>query len=155
MKNTNMETNFDYQSVPSGYLYCFNNQCIKKEKCLRHLVAVNCATQRLSLSIINPNRIPADTSACPYFHGAEKVRMAWGFKPIFDQIPYRTAKAMRQQIIKHFGKTAYYRFYRQECPLMPEDQAYICRLFSQNGIQEEPEFERYTYQYNYNQKINS
>ena len=57
---------------------------------------------------------------------------------------------MRNQFIGYFGKTTYYRFYRQEQGLFPKAQAYIRQVFKQNGIAEEPKFERYSEEYNYN-----
>lgn len=66
-KQTTYENKFDYQSVPYGFAHCFHSQCIHKEECLHHLAAINCTSQYPTLSIINPNRIPADTTDCPYF----------------------------------------------------------------------------------------
>ncbi len=48
---------------------------------------------------------------------------------------------MRNQLVGHFGKTTYYRFYRQEQGLFPKAQAYIRQVFKQYGIAEEPKFE--------------
>ena len=62
-----MENKFDYQSVPYGFAHCFNSQCVHKEECLHHLAATNCTSQCPTLSIINPNCIPADTTNCPHF----------------------------------------------------------------------------------------
>ena len=115
-----MKNKFDYQSVPYGFAHCFHSQCIHKEECLHHLAAINCTSQYPTLSIITPNRIPADTTDCPYFRKA------------------------------HFGKTTYYRFYRQEQGLFPKAQAYIRQVFKQYGIAEEPKFERYSEEYSYN-----
>ena len=67
-----MKNKFDYQSVPYGFAHCFHSQCIHKEECLHHLAAINCTSQYPTLSIINPNRIPADTTDCPYFRKAQK-----------------------------------------------------------------------------------
>ncbi len=142
-----MENNLDYQTVPTQYAHCFNSQCVISEKCLRHLVAKSNTSQYPTLQIINPNCIPEDTACCKYFQPIRKERLAWGFKKIFDNVPHKYATAMRQQIISHFGKTAYYRFYRHKYPLMPEDQAYICQVFKQNGIMEEPKFDKYTDEY--------
>lgn len=73
-----MENKFDYQSVPYGFAHCFNSQCVHKEECLHHLAATNCTSQCPTLSIINPNCIPADTTNCPHFRKALKCRVAWG-----------------------------------------------------------------------------
>ena len=41
----------------------------------------------------------------------------------------------------------YYRFYRKEKYLSPEQQEYIRRIFRQKGITEEPAFDSYTEEY--------
>ena len=126
-----MENKFDYQSVPYGFAHCFNSQCVHKEECLHHLAATNCTSQCPTLSIINPNCIPADTTNCPHFRKALKCRVAWGIRHLLDNVPHKCAAPMRNQLVGHFGKTTYYRFYRQEQGLFPKAQAYIVR-FSNN-----------------------
>lgn len=141
-----MTNNFDYQSVPYGYAHCFNGRCPQSGSCLRHFVAENCTSQYPTLSIINPNCIPAD-APCPYFKEVRTYRMAWGIKHLLDKVPYEAADEMRRQLIAHFGKNTYYRFYRLERPLRPEDQEFVCRLFQRKGIAEAPRFERYSEEY--------
>lgn len=144
-----MENKFDYQTVPYGFTHCFHSHCARKEECLHHLAAAHCTSQYPTLSIINPNYIPADTTDCPYFRSARKQRVAWGIRHLLDNVPHKCAAPMRNQLIGHFGKTAYYRFYRQEQALFPKAQAYIRQVFKQNGIAEEPKFERYSEEYSY------
>ena len=132
-----MENKFDYQSVPYGFAHCFNSQCVHKEECLHHLAATNCTSQCPTLSIINPNCIPADTTNCPHFRKALKCRVAWGIRHLLDNVPHKCAAPMRNQLVGHFGKTTYYRFYRQEQGLFPKAQAYIRQVFKQYGIAEE------------------
>ena len=81
-----MENKFDYQSVPYGFAHCFNSQCVHKEECLHHLAATNCTSQCPTLSIINPNCIPADTTNCPHFRKALKCRVAWGIRHLLDNV---------------------------------------------------------------------
>ena len=62
----------------------------------------------------------------------------WGLKQLLNRIPYEDAVSIRIQLVGHYGKTGYYRFYRGERGLMPKDQAYIRQLFRNKGIKEEP-----------------
>lgn len=142
-----MDNKLDYQLVPLYYAHCFNAQCVKSNQCLRYMAATSCTSQAPFLSIVNPYRIPADTSMCPFFQSSQKERHAWGVKHIFDNLPHKKAQIMRKQIIAHFGKNAYYRFYREENMLSPQDQVFIQKVFTQHGIKEEPNFDRYTYEY--------
>lgn len=144
-----MEDKFDYQSVPVGYAHCFNGQCSRGEQCMRHLVAKNCTTQHATIPIINPLCIPAETSMCAYFKPIEKIRVAWGVAKLFDELPSKVAKGMKSEILAHFGRNTYYRLYRQERGLTPEDQEYIRQVFRRNKIENKLTFERYSDRYNF------
>lgn len=104
-------------------------------------------TDYLYISIVNPARYPADGNQCECFKTAVKVHVAWGLKRLLDRIPYEDAVSIRMQLVGHYGKTGYYRFYRGERGLMPKDQAYIKQIFRNKGIKEEPTYQRYTEEY--------
>ncbi len=142
-----MENKFDYQSVPYGFAHCFNSQCVHKEECLHHLAATNCTSQCPTLSIINPNCIPADTTNCPHFRKALKYRVAWGIRHLLDNVPHKCAAPMRNQLVEHFGKTH---------PLSPRQNKacskappYI-RQVSDNRIAQKPKFRNNSEEYSYN-----
>lgn len=134
-------------SAPYTFARCFNAQCSKAEKCLRRMAALYDTNSYPFISIVNPDCLPADTCNCPHFRDAEKIHVAWGLKNLFDRIPYVDAISLRSQLLGHYGKTTYYRFYRGEHYLSPNEQNYIRRLFRQKGITDEPAFERYTDEY--------
>lgn len=136
-------------SVPSHYPYCFHNHCVRSSQCMRYLAGENINTDDFTIRIINPTRIPADTSECPYFQVIRKDRMAWGVKNLLNKVPYKDGVSMRKQLVNYFGKTVYYRIYRLERPLTPKEQEYIRELFRQHGIAQEPEYERITEEYYY------
>ena len=116
-----MEQKTNTLSVPYSYARCYNEQCRQAENCLRRMAALY------------------DTADYPF--------MAWGVKGLLDKIPYEDAVSIKQQLIGHFGKTKYYRFYREERYLTPKEQAYIRQVFCNKGITEEPPFTRYTDEY--------
>lgn len=142
-----MKEEFNNKSVPYHFAHCFNNQCSKAENCLRNLAARNTTEEYPFVNIVNPVCIPADTSHCTYFQSNQKMRVAWGITHLLDNVPCKSVHELKDQMISHFGRGKYYRFYRKECYLTPEDQAYICRLFRQKGIQEELSFESYSEEY--------
>lgn len=142
-----MEDQFNYQSVPFGYSHCFNNQCPRGEKCLRHLAAVHSTDQYPSMYVVNPNRIPNDTATCPFYQSIQKIHVAWGIRSLLDNVPHKDAPSLKDHMISHFGRGMYYRFYRNERFLDPEQQEFVRRLFRQKGIKEEPVFESYSYEF--------
>ena len=142
-----MEEELNYQLVPYNFPHCFKTQCPKGEKCLHHLVAVHSTDQYSTLSVVNPNCIPADTNSCPFFRSIQKMRVAWGVSHLLDDVAHKDAIALKSSMISHFGRGLYYRFYRKERFLNPEAQEFIRRLFRQKGLTEEPVFDTYTYEY--------
>lgn len=142
-----MEDEFNYQAVPYGYTHCFNDHCPKGEKCLHRLVAVHSTNQYPTLSVVNPNCIPEDANACPFYKDIQKVRVAWGVKLLLNDVPYKDAASIKAHLLRYFGRSLYYRFYRKEYSINPEQQDFIRRLFRQKGVTKEPEFEYYTEEY--------
>ncbi|MEY8708821.1 DUF6078 family protein [Bacteroides faecichinchillae] len=139
-----MEDEFNYQAVPYGYTHCFNTHCPKGEKCLHHLVAMHSTNQYLTLSVVNPNCIPEDANSCPSFHPIRKIRVAWGIKHLLDNVPHKDADSLKRMMLNYFGRGVYYRFYRKEKFIAPEQQEYIQRIFRQKGITDQPIFDSYT-----------
>ena len=144
-----MMEDFNYQLVPQLYSHCFHATCEKRAQCLRHWAAEKCASKEDTLTIINPYSIPEDTTSCPFFRSIQKKRMPWGVKNILNKVPYPIAKSIRHKIIAYYGRSSYYRVFRHERPVLPKEEAYITSIFQQNGIMEEPEFDKYTYEYDF------
>ena len=133
--------------APANYSRCFNTQCTKADNCLHRLAALHDTPEYSSIRIINPLCIPTDSSQCTYFQSAQKIRVAWGINHLLDEVPYKTLQPLKSQLIAHFGRGKYYRFYREECYLSPEDQNYVRQTFRQYGIPGEPAFNSYSEEY--------
>lgn len=135
--------------APASYPRCFPNQCPKADTCLHRLAALHDTPEYTSIRIINPLCIPKDDSQCPYYQSTQKIHVAWGIRHLLDEVPYRSLQSLKSQLIAHFGRGKYYRFYREECYLSPEDQNYIRNAFRQHNITGEPIFDSYSDEYNW------
>lgn len=142
-----MKNDFDYSLVSYGFPHCFNDQCRQADSCLRHLAAKQSKSGSQYINVLNPAYYPSDGKKCPAFLTSTKVKIAWGITHLLDDVPHRIASQMRRMMISHFTKSLYYRYYRKERGVSPEDQLYIRTLFKQNGIQMEPVFDYYTEEY--------
>lgn len=142
-----MENNFNYDSAPGSYAHCFNHQCVRSNKCMRHLVALHCDSRRSTICTVNSAWIPEDTSNCTLFKPIRKIRLAWGIRDLLKNTPYQDAKTLKAQMLNYFGRTHYYRLFRKEHGLTPEQQNFVRQLFRNKGIKEEPAFESYTEDY--------
>ena len=129
-----MKTDFDYQAVPQGFIHCFKNDCSRSDTCLRRLAARHCTADKPLITILSPAAVPADSSQCSYFLPIQKIRVAWGVRNLFDDVPLSLAADMRHQIVS----------YRKERFITPEGQRYIRHIFTQNGITDALQFESYS-----------
>lgn len=144
-----MKDEFNYKSVPFNFAHCFQSQCLKAAHCLRNIAAQHVTNDSPFISIVNPACIPTDAEACSFFQSSQKIQVAWGIAHLLDHVPHKEATGLKSLLIGHFGRSKYYRLYRKENPLTPEDQAYIQRLFRQRGIQEALSFDSYSKEYNW------
>lgn len=135
--------------VPEFFARCLNEKCTQADSCLRRLALSQTTPETRIFSIINPESIPQDTTKCTSFISSRKLRMAWGMKHLLDNVPYKTAYSIRNNLIGYYGKSHYYCCFRGERYITPTEQAYIRKLFLQYGIKEEPVYDDYTEEYNW------
>ena len=89
-----MENNSDLNNQAAQYTLCFNTRCPKAENCLRHSMTQYTTAQNIRLSVINPLCYPAAGKECPHFRSNKKIRVAWGFKKLYDDMPERISRAI-------------------------------------------------------------
>lgn len=142
-----MKDEHDRMTVPEHFARCFNSECPQAANCLRRIAAQHDTNNTRYITILNPERYPADGNQCESFKNATKVHVAWGLKRLLDRIPYEDAVSIRMQLVGHYGKNDYYRFYRGEKGLMPKDQNLIKQIFRNKCIKDEPNYQRYTDEY--------
>lgn len=142
-----MNENFIYNCPDKIFVHCFHPQCPRADECLRHLSAQHIPADIKRVVALNPNNVSPDDAGCPMFLPSEKVRIAWGTRGMFDDLPLKAAKAIRKTLILHFGKTRFFRLQRKESCLTPAEQDYIRRVFLRHGVTSEPVYEFYTEEY--------
>lgn len=146
-----MNTTFDYTKVPCDFVHCLNGQCPRAKECLRHLTAQHIPNDRTTINIVTPAHASAQGKECSFFLSTKTQKYAQGLKHIYNQLPYGKAIVIKQQIIGHFGKTMYYRLWREERLITPAQQKYIVRVFQSKGIEEAPMFDKFIEQYAFSQ----
>lgn len=133
---------------PANYGHCMNHGCPRSATCLRYIMGKSLHCQQPFVSCLHPAHYPEGVQ-CQYYRSSAKVRVAWGVRYLWDEIPLRRAQSMKAELIKYFGRPLYYSFYRKEVPLFPQDQEAIRQLFAANGITSEPAFESYSDEYDW------
>lgn len=148
-KQTTYGNKFDYQSVPYGFAHCFNSQCVHKEECLHHLAATNCTSQCPTLSIINPNCIPADTTNCPH-SGSPEVPGCMGHPAPAGQRTPQMCSPDEEPACRTLWQDHLLSLLPPGTRLVSKGTSIYPSGFKQYGIAEEPKFERYSEEYSYN-----
>ncbi|MBR8704997.1 DUF6078 family protein [Bacteroides pyogenes] len=139
-----MEQNMTSLQLPHDFGFCMTGDCERSNRCLRHQAWLLTDGQKPFLSVLNPRHIAsAYGNACNYFIPYEKQRFAKGMRHIYDNLPTKQAEQIKNGMLRRFGKTRYYRFYRGDQFISPEEQRYIKELFEACGIAEEPCYESY------------
>lgn len=128
----------------SSFLLCLNDNCPRAKECLHNSAYKDFGNSQKTINIINPNLYIELNAECSYFKTNQNVKIAWGLRTLLDSLSYDIAKSMRRRLIQKFGQTKYYRFYREELPILPEDQKTIKQIFLDEGIESDPQFNRFT-----------
>lgn len=133
-----------------NYACCMHEDCPKAQNCLRYTVYGELAADCSVVHLVNPRWDAAAGEACSYFVIAQKQTVAWGIKNLYDTVPHAAAERIKAALLQKFGRTKYYRFYREEEPLSPGEQKIIKKIFVQYGIESDPVFTRYDKEYIWN-----
>lgn len=138
----------DYDKVPSRYMHCFNHGCPQCSSCLHYLAGQAADENHTILLTLNP-ACYVNGGGCPHYRSNKKIRVAWGVQFLWDEIPHKKAIEMKAELIRTFGRTLYYRYFRNEIGILPAKQQVIRNLFMKNGIYENPHYEKYTEEYDW------
>ena len=144
-----MESDFDYGTVPYGFIHCLNESCKDAKHCLRHQVTHYLPSNCSHISIVSPAYIAATNGKCPYFMSDQKAMFALGITHLLDQMPHKDAVNVKRLIIEKLNRSTYYRCWRKERLISPTEQTYIREIFLSKGIKEEPLYDEYIEQYDW------
>ena len=136
-----MEKAFNYQDLPYDFAHCLNSGCVRADQCLRRKMALLLPNERETVMIVNHQRFSPTGEDCSFFKKDEKRVFAKGFSTMLNLLPQEKAIQIRKLLTAHFGKSLYYRFYRKECLISPEQQAFFKQAFLSQNIQEPPVFD--------------
>lgn len=143
MKNNYL---FNMSDVPYGWPMCFNNECAKKNECLRYCVGEKALDLEPAAHETGICVTPAAyrDGECRKFFSIKTERVAWGFSHIYDKvlkIHYSEIIAEIKQYVH--GGTNYYRYANGQKKLNEHQQQWIADLFSKYGYTDPVEFDHY------------
>lgn len=137
-----MSKPIDYEQIPSDFMHCLNERCLKAGHCMRQWAARMLPAERLHVNILNPRQYEADGGeACPHFFSDVPQLYGKGFERMLDEIPRRKSTAIKSQMLSYFGRSVYYRSLHGERLVKPAEQVDIRRIFHHNDVQDEPRYD--------------
>ena len=143
-----MNENFDYQAVPKNYTHCLNAQCPQSAHCLRFEVARHAGQATASFLVVNPAHV-ANAGECRFFRPVHFVRFAKGITRLLNNLPHTQHVKIKRILLNHFNKNVFYLILNKQRLIRPEEQEFIRQLFVQEEIAEEPVFDEYIEQYDW------
>lgn len=141
-----MKPEFNYQLIPHGFAHCLNKECKRGNECLRYQASLHIPTEVRTFTVVN-SLFVATAEECPYFKADTPVLFAKGMTHLLARIPHNDAIEIKREMLKTFGRTLYYRFWRKEHLFNPKQQEYICQLFQERGLTDPPVFDEFIEQY--------
>ena len=131
-----------WEEVPEGWALCFNQACAMRERCLRWQAGL-LAPENLTVGRCVTPRALKD-GQCQCFATMEKVRIAYGFSTVYDEVRKSDYTPMRKELTFMLsGKRYYYEYMRGERPLSPAQQESIREFFAKWGYADSVKFDRY------------
>ena len=135
-----MTENIDFRQVPRGWALCYVSECPRKSECLRYQACLQAPLIRYLGKCVMPNVLKQEE--CPMFRPVQKVRVAVGFRHIFDRVLAKDVAQMRAELKDFFGsRTTCYRYQIGRQPLNPRQQQWIKDLFRRHGYNDDIAFD--------------
>lgn len=121
---------------------CPMKACKKSGECVRYANFLKARAEKDEYSTINPERVSHGDNGCEHWLVERKVRMAYGFKKLYDSMP--VSKATYFWTGAGFGsESTYYRYKKGRYGLDPQQQAILLEKFRRHGADVSVGFDRY------------
>lgn len=140
-------SDFTYEMLPPSWLFCFLDGCPKAEQCIRHLSSTVIPDDKTVGFAVLPTALrplQGDRGTCTHFKQIRKIRAAYGFKTLFEDVKRKDDTPLRDQLKAYLGSHgSYYRYNNGTKLLTPEQQDRILSIFRRWGYTENLQFDHY------------
>lgn len=142
-----METQkLEWEIVPIGWAVCFNEECTRRDDCLRFQAGRLAPSDLCSARCVLPSAWKG--AECKMFSPMKMEMYAWGFAGIYDKVLKKDFTPMRKQLTMSLqNKGYYYRYMHGKLPLSPRQQQIIQDLFEAFGYDRYVKFDKMEMRY--------
>lgn len=135
-------SDFTYEMLPPSWLFCFLGGCPKAAQCVRHLSSTVIPNDKTVGFAVLPTALKGN--GCKHFKQIRKIRAAYGFKTLFEDVKRKDDTPLRDQLKAFLGSHgSYYRYHNGTKLLTPEQQDRILAIFRRWGYTENLRFDHY------------
>ena len=131
------------------YLACYNGGCRRRKHCLHWLVGPHVPEDVRVHSCVNVMNAEVRSGHCPFYKSDTPVMMMRGFTHLYDDMPRRTATAIREELDGYYNHTTYYRYRNGILPVKPEMQKHIEAVCRKHGWKEAPVYDKSQEEYDW------
>lgn len=143
----NDKVNFS-KEAPEYFALCFQTNCVAADHCLRSLAARDLGKEPMIIRTVNPHLVnPKGGNTCRFFQTSEKVKIAYGFKWMMDNVPAGRIRPIRDAICSIVSRRTYYYLLNGTRPIQPDLQKKIGYILQMNGLSVPVMFDRYEQSY--------
>ena len=121
------------EKANNNYLCCFNNRCSRHAECLHWEVGQYVDTKTGVLTCISPRYLGAVNGACDFFCDNKPITMPVGMLHFYDEMPAKTCRDIKNDLIDHTSRATYYKFHRGDRPITPDMLTLIESVCRRNG----------------------
>ena len=118
------------------YLVCFIDSCPLRDQCLRWLVGQYADSSRMVYTTVNPRNPKLGGEHCAMFRKNQRVIMKVGLTRLYHEMPTYMERAIRQNLIRLWGRRQYFDIRRGDRLITPQRQQEVidtCRLHGWQG----------------------
>lgn len=138
----NNYSDFTFDLVPAAWPVCFLSDCPLSEDCLNYLVGLHVPDSLTCGNAVYPTA--RHNGECSQYKKIKKIRAAWGFKSLFENVKERDASTLRSALKNSLGGNGtYYRYNNGQRLLTPEQQDLVLSIFHQFGYTDNLHFDGY------------
>ena len=122
-----------YEIMPAHYLLCFSDKCPLASTCLHSLAAQSGRQPHKIIQAVNSALFCGES--CPYYKENKETTIAYGMIDSYHEVKADDIGELRNTLIRHFGRSGYYRRRNGLHPIPPKEQQYISNIFHQFGYE--------------------
>jgi hypothetical protein len=143
VKNTEEQ----FREKATTYVVCYSTLCPRRDHCLRSILSHYVDPDLRLVKSINLASPLVQRDDCPEYRDDQPLRMPFGLKPLYQDMPGAMERAVKKQLISIYSRKRYYQYHNGLRPLSPDVEECLRQTLLNVGWQHEPTFLGYVEEY--------